>query len=71
MSQFFDGPAPDDLGEEADADPHDLARLAALEGVALGGLLGAQLRVADGVHHLASWRCDSRPKSYSQPSADW
>ena len=41
-----------DLGEEAHADPHDLARLAALEGLALGGLLGAQLRVADGVHRL-------------------
>ena len=46
-------PGADDLGEEGDADAHQLARLAAPEGLLLGLLLGAQLLVADGVHRLA------------------
>ena len=37
----------DDLGEEDDADAHQLARLAALEGFLLGLLLRAQLVVVD------------------------
>ena len=45
-------PGADDLGEEGDADAHQLARLAALEGLLLGLLLGAQLLVADRVHRL-------------------
>ena len=36
-------PGADDLGEESDADTHQLARLAAPEGLLLGLLLGAQL----------------------------
>ena len=43
----------DDLGEEGDADAHQLARLAALEGFALCFLLLAQLLVADRLHRLA------------------
>jgi hypothetical protein len=42
----------DDLGEERDADAHDLAGFAALEGFLLGLLFLAQLAVADGVHRL-------------------
>ena len=42
----------DDLGEEGDADAHQLARLAALERLALGFLLFAQLLVVDRLHRL-------------------
>ena len=42
----------DDLGEEGDADAHQLARLAALEGLLLRLLLGAERLVADRVHRL-------------------
>ena len=42
----------DDLGEEGDADAHQLARLAALERLALCFLLFAQLLVADRLHRL-------------------
>ena len=42
----------DDLGEEGDADAHQLARLAAPEGLLLGLLLGAQRLVVDRVHRL-------------------
>ena len=42
----------DDLGEEGDADAHQFARLAALEGFLLRLLLGAELAVADRVHRL-------------------
>ena len=52
MSQFFDGPAPTISVKKQTPIAHDLARLAALEGLALGGLLGAQLLVADGLHRL-------------------
>ena len=46
------GPGADDFGKEAEADAHDLARLAALERLALGRLLGAQRLVVDGVQRL-------------------
>ena len=42
----------DDLGEEGDADAHQLAGLAALEGFALCLLLVAQLLVVDRLHRL-------------------
>ena len=42
----------DDLGEERHADPHELARLAALERVLLGLLLLAQLAIVGGVERL-------------------
>ena len=42
----------DDLGEEDHADAHEVAGLAALEGLLLRLLLLAQLAVADGVHRL-------------------
>ena len=44
MSQFFDGPAPTISVKKDDADAHQLARLAALEGLLLPLLLGAQRR---------------------------
>ena len=50
MSKCLDGPAPDDLGEARDADPHQLAARA------LVGLLAAQVRVADPVHRLPEGR---------------
>src|SRR5262249_52567013 len=43
---------PDDLGKEAQADPHDLTGLAALERRPLGGLLRAQPLIADGLQGL-------------------
>ena len=46
------GTGADDLGEERDPDAHQLARLAALERVALGFLLLAQLLVVDRLHRL-------------------
>ena len=46
------GSGADDLGEEDDADAHQLAGFAALEGFALGFLLGAQLLVVDRLHRL-------------------
>ncbi len=52
MSQFFDGAGADDLGEEGNADAHDLAGLAALEGGALFRLLLAQSGVVDRLHRL-------------------
>ena len=52
MSQFFDGPGADDLGEERDADAHDVAGLAALERRALRRLLLAQLGVFRALHRL-------------------
>ena len=52
MSQVARRAGADDLGEEGDADPHQLARLAALEGLLLRLLLGAKLLVADRVHRL-------------------
>ena len=45
-------PGADDLGEEGDADAHQLARLAAPEGLLLRLLLGAQLLVVDRLHRL-------------------
>jgi hypothetical protein len=53
MSQFFDGPGADDLGEERHAEAHDLAGLAALERRALRRLLLAQTGIVDRLHHLA------------------
>src|SRR6516162_6058850 len=49
-------PGANDLGEEGYADAHDLARLAALECGALGGLLGTKLVVAHGLHRLLHGR---------------
>ncbi len=46
------GTGADDLGEERDADAHHLAGLAALEGVPLLLLLGAQLLVVDRLQRL-------------------
>ena len=59
MSQFLIGPGADDLGEEGDADAHQLARLAAGEGFAILRLLVAQARVVDGASALSARR-DSR-----------
>src|SRR5262249_53193380 len=49
-------PGADDLGEEGDADAHQLARLAALERGLPRLLLLAQLPVADRVHRLPQGR---------------
>src|SRR4029079_3740906 len=46
-------PGSHDLGEESNADTHQLARLSTPEGLLLGLLFGAQLLISDGVHRLA------------------
>ena len=46
------GTGADNFGKERNADAHQLARLAALEGLALCRLFGPQSGIADGVHRL-------------------
>src|SRR3974390_1311513 len=46
------GPGAYDFGEKDDTDAHELAGLAAFEGLLPLRLLGAQLLVADGLHRL-------------------
>src|SRR5712671_5484798 len=49
---ILDGPGTNDLREEADADPHQLARFGTGEGFAVALLLHAQAGVIDGLQDL-------------------
>ena len=53
-------PGTDDLGEERNADAHQLPGFAASERLLLGLLLGPQLCVSDCIHRFAVRRRDSR-----------
>ena len=63
-------PGADDLGEEGDADAHQLARLAALERLLLRLLLGAQRRRSRPPPAPSPARSGSRRSRIAQPNAE-
>jgi hypothetical protein len=67
---ILDWAGTDDLGNEADADAHQLARFAPPDGIAIAPLLVAQRRVTDRVQGLVKRR-QVVAAVVSQPRADW